>query len=98
MSYLCVQLICGIFQSSGWPPVVAIVANWFGKGRSVTASQHLCWQILVKTLSHNLILIDFDANVYDAYDEKFFSEFVKVWYIFCSNHYILYRKCLNTII
>ena len=29
--YLIVQLIAGLFQSTGWPSVVAIVGNWFGK-------------------------------------------------------------------
>ncbi|ESN93720.1 hypothetical protein HELRODRAFT_186070 [Helobdella robusta] len=28
-----VQVFLGIVQSSGWPPVVACVANWFGKGK-----------------------------------------------------------------
>lgn len=29
----CLQIIGGIFQSSGWPSVVAIMANWYGKGK-----------------------------------------------------------------
>lgn len=28
-----VQVIAGVFQSTGWPSVVAIMANWFGKGK-----------------------------------------------------------------
>lgn len=39
--HLYVQLICGVFQSSGWPPVVAVVANWFGKGRFAILSVHV---------------------------------------------------------
>ena len=31
--YLLVQLIAGIFQSSGWPGVVTLMGNWFGKGK-----------------------------------------------------------------
>jgi len=31
--FLFIQLICGMFQSSGWPGVVTVVANWFGEGR-----------------------------------------------------------------
>jgi OPA family glycerol-3-phosphate transporter-like MFS transporter 1/2 len=27
------QIIAGLFQSTGWPSVVAIMANWFGKGK-----------------------------------------------------------------
>lgn len=27
------QVIAGVFQSTGWPSVVAIMANWFGKGK-----------------------------------------------------------------
>lgn len=27
------QIIAGLFQSTGWPSVVSIVANWFGKGK-----------------------------------------------------------------
>ncbi|TYI35471.1 hypothetical protein ES332_A03G078700v1 [Gossypium tomentosum] len=29
--FLIVQMIAGLFQSSGWPSVVAVVGNWFGK-------------------------------------------------------------------
>merc|ERR1711970_1479059 len=31
--FLMVQVICGIFQTAGWPGVVTVVGNWFGKGR-----------------------------------------------------------------
>ncbi|KAL2920454.1 putative glycerol-3-phosphate transporter 1 [Bienertia sinuspersici] len=30
--YLIVQMLAGVFQSTGWPSVVAVVGNWFGKG------------------------------------------------------------------
>ncbi|KAF7824850.1 putative glycerol-3-phosphate transporter 1 [Senna tora] len=29
--YLVIQMIAGLFQSTGWPSVVAVVGNWFGK-------------------------------------------------------------------
>ncbi|XP_010258961.1 PREDICTED: putative glycerol-3-phosphate transporter 1 [Nelumbo nucifera] len=29
--FLMVQMIAGLFQSTGWPSVVAVVGNWFGK-------------------------------------------------------------------
>jgi OPA family glycerol-3-phosphate transporter-like MFS transporter 1/2 len=29
--FLGIQLISGLFQSTGWPSVVAVVGNWFGK-------------------------------------------------------------------
>lgn len=29
--FLGVQIVCGLFQSIGWPCVVAVVGNWFGK-------------------------------------------------------------------
>jgi OPA family glycerol-3-phosphate transporter-like MFS transporter 1/2 len=29
--FLGIQLIAGLFQSTGWPSVVAVVGNWFGK-------------------------------------------------------------------
>ncbi|XP_047325673.1 putative glycerol-3-phosphate transporter 1 [Impatiens glandulifera] len=29
--YLIVQMITGMFQSTGWPSVVAVIGNWFGK-------------------------------------------------------------------
>ncbi|GMH22803.1 hypothetical protein Nepgr_024646 [Nepenthes gracilis] len=29
--YLVMQMVAGLFQSTGWPSVVAIVGNWFGK-------------------------------------------------------------------
>ncbi|XP_010533095.1 PREDICTED: putative glycerol-3-phosphate transporter 5 [Tarenaya hassleriana] len=29
--YLIVQIVCGLFQSIGWPCVVAVVGNWCGK-------------------------------------------------------------------
>ncbi|OMO98124.1 Major facilitator superfamily [Corchorus olitorius] len=29
--FLVVQMIAGLFQSTGWPSVVAVVGNWFGK-------------------------------------------------------------------
>ncbi|KAJ7957468.1 Glycerol-3-phosphate transporter [Quillaja saponaria] len=31
--FMGVQIICGLFQSIGWPCVVAIVGNWFGKSK-----------------------------------------------------------------
>ncbi|KAL9225230.1 hypothetical protein vseg_001179 [Gypsophila vaccaria] len=30
--YLILQMFAGVFQSTGWPSVVAAVGNWFGKG------------------------------------------------------------------
>ena len=27
------QLVCGLYQSTGWPTVVAIMGNWFPKGK-----------------------------------------------------------------
>ena len=29
----CVTMCAGLIQSSGWPTVVAIMGNWFGKSR-----------------------------------------------------------------
>uniref|UniRef100_A0A6N2L140 Major facilitator superfamily (MFS) profile domain-containing protein n=1 Tax=Salix viminalis TaxID=40686 RepID=A0A6N2L140_SALVM len=29
--YLMMQMLAGLFQSTGWPSVVAVVGNWFGK-------------------------------------------------------------------
>ncbi|KAK7827269.1 putative glycerol-3-phosphate transporter 1 [Quercus suber] len=31
--YLVVQMVAGLFQSTGWPSVVAVVGNWFGKSK-----------------------------------------------------------------
>ncbi|XP_071843518.1 glucose-6-phosphate exchanger SLC37A2-like isoform X2 [Apostichopus japonicus] len=31
--FLSVQIIGGLFQATGWPSVVAVVGNWFGKGK-----------------------------------------------------------------
>lgn len=31
--YLIVQILAGLFQSTGWPSVVAVVGNWFGKSK-----------------------------------------------------------------
>lgn len=31
--YLGVQLIGGVMQSTGWPAVIALISNWFGKAR-----------------------------------------------------------------
>ncbi|KAG8065661.1 hypothetical protein GUJ93_ZPchr0004g39180 [Zizania palustris] len=31
--FLVVQMMAGLFQSSGWPSVVAVVGNWFGKSK-----------------------------------------------------------------
>ncbi|KAJ4811846.1 Glucose-6-phosphate exchanger SLC37A2 [Rhynchospora pubera] len=31
--FLCIQMIAGLFQSTGWPSVVAVVGNWFGKSK-----------------------------------------------------------------
>ncbi|KAI8019786.1 putative glycerol-3-phosphate transporter 5 [Camellia lanceoleosa] len=31
--FLLVQVLCGLFQSIGWPCVVAVVGNWFGKSK-----------------------------------------------------------------
>uniref|UniRef100_A0A6M2EPA2 Major facilitator superfamily (MFS) profile domain-containing protein n=1 Tax=Populus davidiana TaxID=266767 RepID=A0A6M2EPA2_9ROSI len=29
--YLVVQMVAGLFQATGWPSVVAVIGNWFGK-------------------------------------------------------------------
>lgn len=29
--YLAMQMVAGIFQATGWPSVVAVIGNWFGK-------------------------------------------------------------------
>lgn len=31
--FLIVQMVAGLFQSTGWPSVVAVVGNWFGKSK-----------------------------------------------------------------
>nr|XP_043617582.1 putative glycerol-3-phosphate transporter 1 [Erigeron canadensis]XP_043617583.1 putative glycerol-3-phosphate transporter 1 [Erigeron canadensis] len=31
--YLIVQMLAGLFQSTGWPSVVAVMGKWFGKGK-----------------------------------------------------------------
>ncbi len=31
--YVMVSVLAGLFQSTGWPSVVSIVANWSGKGK-----------------------------------------------------------------
>lgn len=31
--FLVVQMLAGLFQSTGWPSVVAVVGNWFGKSK-----------------------------------------------------------------
>ncbi|GAB4832749.1 hypothetical protein Ancab_006766 [Ancistrocladus abbreviatus] len=31
--FFVVQVICGLFQSTGWPCVVAVVGNWYGKDK-----------------------------------------------------------------
>ncbi|XP_059276484.1 putative glycerol-3-phosphate transporter 5 [Lycium ferocissimum] len=31
--FLIVQVLCGLFQSIGWPCVVAVMGNWFGKAK-----------------------------------------------------------------
>lgn len=31
--FVIVQIVCGLFQSIGWPCVVAVVGNWFGKSK-----------------------------------------------------------------
>ncbi|KAI7756537.1 hypothetical protein M8C21_008740 [Ambrosia artemisiifolia] len=31
--FVVVQVCCGVFQSIGWPCVVAVMGNWFGKGK-----------------------------------------------------------------
>ncbi|XP_075098354.1 putative glycerol-3-phosphate transporter 5 [Nicotiana tabacum] len=31
--FVIVQILCGLFQSIGWPCVVAVMGNWFGKAK-----------------------------------------------------------------
>ncbi|MCO5581177.1 hypothetical protein L7F22_035055 [Adiantum nelumboides] len=31
--FLSVQIVCGLFQATGWPSVVSVVSNWFGKSK-----------------------------------------------------------------
>ncbi|XP_075502055.1 putative glycerol-3-phosphate transporter 5 isoform X2 [Primulina tabacum] len=32
-AFLFIQVVCGLFQSVGWPCVVSVVGNWFGKAK-----------------------------------------------------------------
>ena len=32
------SILLGLLQSAGWPTTVAIMGNWFGKGRYVSLS------------------------------------------------------------
>ncbi|PKI54511.1 hypothetical protein CRG98_025025 [Punica granatum] len=34
--FLAVQMLAGLFQSTGWPSAVAVVGNWFGKRKRKT--------------------------------------------------------------
>ncbi|WMV34562.1 hypothetical protein MTR67_027947, partial [Solanum verrucosum] len=31
--YLVMQMVAGLFQATGWPSVVAVIGNWFGKSK-----------------------------------------------------------------
>lgn len=31
--FVVVQIFAGVFQTSGWPGVVTVIGNWFGKGK-----------------------------------------------------------------
>lgn len=31
--YLIIQMLAGLFQSTGWPSVVSVIGNWFGKSK-----------------------------------------------------------------
>ena len=31
--YVAVQMVAGVMQSTGWPSVVSVMGNWFGKGK-----------------------------------------------------------------
>lgn len=31
--FITVQVLAGIAQTTGWPGVISVVANWFGKGK-----------------------------------------------------------------
>lgn len=31
--FFIIQILCGLFQSTGWPSVVAVVGNWFGRSK-----------------------------------------------------------------
>lgn len=31
--FIFVQALAGVFQTTGWPAVVAVLGNWFGKGK-----------------------------------------------------------------
>lgn len=31
--FIVIQILMGIFQTTGWPAVVAVVGHWFGKGK-----------------------------------------------------------------
>ena len=31
--YVLIQIIAGVFQSTGWPSVVSVMGNWFGKSK-----------------------------------------------------------------
>ena len=38
---LYLQILGGIAQSTGWPGVVAVMANWFGKGKLVCVCMYI---------------------------------------------------------
>lgn len=37
--YVTFWMLNGLFQSSGWPAMVAVMANWFGESRFVARKQ-----------------------------------------------------------
>ena len=39
--YVYIQILGGLIQSTGWPGVVAVMANWFGKGRWVKSAHSM---------------------------------------------------------
>lgn len=67
--FIIVQILMGVFQTTGWPAVVTIVGHWFGKGKR---GNFLCNYLMCMSRSFRsdrpsfrliLLLLSFDFQV-----------------------------------
>ena len=53
--YVIFWIINGLMQSTGWPAMVAIMANWFGRSRLVNPEIDVGYFLIYLSLSSSLM-------------------------------------------
>ena len=66
--YVAVWICNGLLQSTGWPAVVAVMGNWFGRSRSV-----FVMVTLLEILKYVLLLLSFVLTLLHSERPKLYT-------------------------